>query len=491
MSNLAEQQHFSDPAAAPAVCQTVSHALQSVAQAKKAHAPQQVTLTIFEMKTYGIAKERQQLHRKLCGSAEAADLYREVMDPFTRKGKDGQPLVQNRRDGCYWWGVTVSRLAHKLGWTEDVTKYRLKVLRQRGMIATCSMRTPKNMMQVRPLVAGGAALLNGWPDAPNYEHLYCAWKTGGQARKGAQGEVHPFYSECETHPFLEGAEFTLSKSLGLVDLGLKEVGLSLHAQKQRAEPDENLETPQGKPTATLEAVSSCAELEKISEVVNQPAPPIALAPPQKDSAHAIWEREFLLAHPGGYVAFKEQDRRNLKTVAGKLPPDIPFALFVHILMGAGRWKYADKPNWTVLWEECKELDATVPMLRQVTTTERLTAIVNAIRKLDAKQAKAPVKKPITMASATSHLKKVPEPATPPIADALASAPATPPASPAICHCIGAEPQAPVALVPVVPVQLGFDLINPSPSKHRVQKEECNACFYDGLLRVDHPVEAAA
>ncbi|MFM0279985.1 hypothetical protein P0D75_18400 [Paraburkholderia sediminicola] len=126
------QQHL---AAAPAVCQIAGPTLQQSAPATT-RAPLERTIPIFDMKKFGVAKERQQLHRKLCGGAEAADLYREVMDPFTRRGKDGLPLVKNTRDGCYWWGVTVSRLASKLGWTEDVTKYRLKVLRQRGMITS-------------------------------------------------------------------------------------------------------------------------------------------------------------------------------------------------------------------------------------------------------------------------------------------------------------------------------------------------------------------
>lgn len=445
----------------------------------KTRAPTDRTLSVFDMKKYGAAKERQRLHRMLCGGDALADLYREVVDPFTRKGKDGQPLVKNKRGGCHWWGKPGKEMALKLGCTERQLKYRLRVLRERGLIDYCAMDTHGVMRQVRPTIAGGAAFINGWPDASNYDHLLHVAKARSLAGKGREDDVCTFLGRTDFVLSIEGADFVLSKSLGLKQLGLEEVGLSLHAQTPRAEPDENLKILQDKPTATPEAVPTPGDVESEAEVVsqNQPAPPVPPAPPKGNSAHAIWQREFLLTNPGGYIAFKDKDRRGLKTLAGKLPPSLPYAQFVAILMGTGRWVGIDRANWSVLRAECG-FDPDIPMLRQVQTTERLTALVNAVRKLDAAQAAHSYVTPDwklkniaakKAADASKVIAPVTEPATTP-----ESGPPVALASLAPCAGTPAPIEPPVALI--------FDAVTHQDYLTALKAGELEVCDYVDLVR---------
>lgn len=118
---------------------------------------------------------RKKFYRKLCGSYEAAELYERILFIW-QLDKNGAPKVKNVRHAksggrlaCYWWGHSREKLAEKMGWSLEQLKYRLKTLKNRGLIDTISAKTPANMMQVRPTVANGAAALSGWPDASNYQ----------------------------------------------------------------------------------------------------------------------------------------------------------------------------------------------------------------------------------------------------------------------------------------------------------------------------------
>lgn len=92
----------------------------------------------------------------------------------------------------------------------------------------------------------------------------------------------------------------------------------------------------------------------------------------------------------------------------------------------------------------------------------------------------PTVKKMKMAGATQ-----PKPAE--LAPALESSPPTPPTSVAPCAGMAAPKQAAVALIDAVPVQLGFDLINPNACKRQTM-EEAAAWPYMDLLRVDRLAE---
>jgi hypothetical protein len=82
---------------------------------------------------------------------------------------EGTPRLENIRNTgegqrAYWWGHKVEALASECGLKYEQTRYALRKLTAWGLIETRSAKTPVKMLQIRLLIAEGAASLNGWPD---------------------------------------------------------------------------------------------------------------------------------------------------------------------------------------------------------------------------------------------------------------------------------------------------------------------------------------
>ncbi|MEM5382617.1 hypothetical protein VSR68_03300 [Paraburkholderia phymatum] len=163
---------------------------------KCAPPPEFKNLPVIDTKTHAGLKAMRKLHLELCGgNHDAAELYGEILNPFTVM-KDGKPLVENIRDDAegnraYWWGQPQKKWAARKGWNVDHMKYIFKVLRARNLIATRKAKTPYDMLQCRPLVADGAAHIPGIPDASNYAELLKDKKSESLMQQGSQTENCP------------------------------------------------------------------------------------------------------------------------------------------------------------------------------------------------------------------------------------------------------------------------------------------------------------
>lgn len=125
-------------------------------------------LSVIDLKVHGGHKTMRRLHLNLChGNHDAATLYESILTPFISTVK-GKPRVQNVRHGAYWWGHPISKWASEHGWNYDHTNYLLKLLAGWMLIEKRAAKTPVNMLQVRPMVAEGAAHIPGFPDSSNY-----------------------------------------------------------------------------------------------------------------------------------------------------------------------------------------------------------------------------------------------------------------------------------------------------------------------------------
>lgn len=245
------------------------------ARKKKTPPPAIKVVSAIDLTQYGAYRERQRLNRRLChGHIEAAELYQEILDPFLRKHKAGDPMVKNTRDGVYWWGRSWEKYADKMHWTERQVKYRLKQLREFGLIATRMAKTPFNMLQVRPLVAEGAAYLTGTPDASNYPGLKSESEPQSLTGQGTQPINCP---QAVGQDLSSGSKTKIvpTKALGL-EVGLKEVGLKERAGKTGAEHT----SPMFQGTATGEA--GVIESETLAVALTTPNTPKPDALPVED-----------------------------------------------------------------------------------------------------------------------------------------------------------------------------------------------------------------
>lgn len=130
--------------------------------------PEFKSLPVIDLKAHGGHKTMRRLHLDLChGNHDAADLYLSVLSPFVSTVK-GKPRVQNVRDGVFYWGCPLEKWAERHDWSHRHTKYLFMLLRDWGLVSTRAAKTPYNMLQVRPMVAGGAAHIPGIPDESNY-----------------------------------------------------------------------------------------------------------------------------------------------------------------------------------------------------------------------------------------------------------------------------------------------------------------------------------
>ena len=102
------------------------------------------------------------------GDHAAAELLGKIVFRYqpTSKGTARLENIRYTSDGkrAYWWGHRVEALASECGLKYEQTRYALRKLTGWGLIETRSAKTPVKMLQVRLLVAEGAASLNGWPD---------------------------------------------------------------------------------------------------------------------------------------------------------------------------------------------------------------------------------------------------------------------------------------------------------------------------------------
>jgi hypothetical protein len=211
---------------ANAGCVSTTTADLYVRKLKKGPPPTVRMVPVIDLTRHGAYYERRVMNRKLChGHIEAAELYQEIIDLW--QPKDGKPRVENIRSGCFWWGRSRENWAKKMAWTERQVKHRISQLRDFGLIETCMAKTPYNMLQVRPLVADGAASLPGTPDSSNYPSLTDAESL---MDKGSQEITCP---QAHGHNLAAGAETKIGhiKALGL-GVGLKEVG-SLNSASQK------------------------------------------------------------------------------------------------------------------------------------------------------------------------------------------------------------------------------------------------------------------
>jgi hypothetical protein len=242
--------------------------------------PRLKTVSPFDMSIKGAWRTRRDLYRSLCRtpkgrvSFEAAELYDDILDLFIGNVERVQNF--NKRDGCYYWGRSIAKWAKRYKCTQDQFDGWLKILRDRGLIATCMMKTPTNMLQIRPLVAAGSACLSGWPDEQNYAHLL---KAQTQAQQGSAGTFGP-NALAAKQPQCIGGNLAPPKSLGFA--------VSSPCTKQKVFVAASLATESP-------AVIFPGQSGKTSQKQNQPVLPDAVvkAPKfctasEKNSAGLLW-----------------------------------------------------------------------------------------------------------------------------------------------------------------------------------------------------------
>lgn len=220
-------------------------------KSRSAPPPLLKTVSVLDLTKHGGYRARKLLYRGLCGGfIEAAELYLEILDLWQQK--DGKPRVKNIRHSkmegvgrCYWWGRSRADWAKKMGWTDKQTKYRFAQLRELGLIETVMAKTPKHVLQVRPVVAEGAASLNGFPDASNTH--FRQQQPDAQTLTGRA-------SQPENWPQAIGEKLTVGhwskidrlKALGLREVGLREVDKDLAGEQPpatAAHPGQNKNEP--------------------------------------------------------------------------------------------------------------------------------------------------------------------------------------------------------------------------------------------------------
>lgn len=100
------------------------------------------------------------------GDHAAAELLGEIAFRYQpNKSKPHLKNIRNGRDGkpAFWWGHKLEDLANERGLKYEQVRYALRKLSAWGLIETRSAKTPVKMLQIRLLIAEGAASLNGWP----------------------------------------------------------------------------------------------------------------------------------------------------------------------------------------------------------------------------------------------------------------------------------------------------------------------------------------
>jgi hypothetical protein len=304
------------------------------ARKKKPLAAAIKVVSAIDMTKHGAYRERKRLNLLLChGHYEAAELYQEILDPFLRKHKAGDPMVKNTRDGVYWWGRSWEAYAAKLHWTDRQVKYRLSQLRDFGLIATRMAKTPFNMLQARPLVAEGAAYLTGTPDASNYPGLKSESEPQSLTGQGTQPINCP---QAVGQDLSSGSKTKIVpiKALGL-EVGLKEVGGKPPGDKSKTEstPESTSKPVDASLTTThaslklpqAKAVLSQKQNQDKSKTESNPSPgsatpPLNPAPKKARSSSYVDDcygamREH---HPDSFMPFKKAQRANLSSLAVRL-----------------------------------------------------------------------------------------------------------------------------------------------------------------------------
>ncbi|MGX7001936.1 hypothetical protein [Caballeronia sp. KNU42] len=283
---------------------------------KKTKAPPPSRLKVvsaFDMAAKGAWQARRDLYRSLCRtptgriSFAAAELYQDILDLWQQTQR-----VQNLRnsDNSYYWGRPIAKWAKKYGVTEDQFDGWLKILRDRKLIATCTMKTPYNMLQIRPLVAEGSACLSGWPDSHNYAHLL---KAETQAQQGPAGSFGPA-AQAAKQPCGSSAKTALIKDLGLP------VGVACTSL---------LDSVAASPATKADMINSSGETGKDNPKVKSKtaSPESVLETPKIDktplkngkqplSFAREWEQ--LMRERGKYMPLNRTDCRKLKDARNKL-----------------------------------------------------------------------------------------------------------------------------------------------------------------------------
>ncbi|CAN7227870.1 hypothetical protein [Caballeronia sp. LjRoot31] len=324
--------HAGQASRAVANLHIVPHVELKLARKRRNPPPAIKVVSAIDLTQYGAYRERQRLNRRLChGHIEAAELYQEILDPFLRKHKAGDPMVKNTRDGVYWWGRSWEKYAAKMHWTERQVKYRLKQLREFGLIATRMAKTPFNMLQVRPLVAEGAAYLTGTPDASNYPGLKSESEPQSLTGQGTQPINCP---QAVGQDLSSGSKTKIVpiKALGL-QVGLKEVGGKPPGDKNNPESkskpvDASLTTTHASPETA--SGKSCVLSQKPNQDKSKSTPETESTPapykqpntaPKKARTSSYVDdcyRAMREHHPDSFMPFKKAHRNNLSSLAVRL-----------------------------------------------------------------------------------------------------------------------------------------------------------------------------